>query len=433
MLQQFFADLDRVGETRSVTDKVAILEEIKVYADDLLKEVIYEVFNPYHTYGITVKPYKGRVVPDAYDDSRILSEWCELTGHLKRRELTGNDAKAAVQDFLALCGSYTDWFVSLLNRNMRVGVRGGVVDRIYPGYINWFLCNLCSEYTEGDLEKMGAPAAAVKLDGVRCFIGCFEPGISMVRTLSRNGQPLYNTDHIIAALSHWAQDYVIDCEVFTETFEKTASITRTQTVHPNARELTCRVIAAIPLGEWHTKQASPMRNYRSYALKIADSTGVCIQYIPHEEVRTHEDVQQLMDLYFENGYEGVVLYDLDLPYQFARKGWKKWKPVETHDFRIKGVWLGMMCTDTGEIFAADEVPNDGREYVHCVRAISVDTGEMIASVGSGFSREQRIQFRDDFMSDPDRFLSYQLEVKYQGKTPDGSLRFPRFLRLRTDK
>jgi len=50
-------------------------------------------------------------------------------------------------------------------------------------------------------------------------------------------------------------------------------------------------------------------------------------------------------------------------------------------------------------------------------------------VGSGFSDEQRQQF----WANPNSIKGKIIEVQFHEETPDGSLRHPRFVRVREDK
>lgn len=62
-------------------------------------------------------------------------------------------------------------------------------------------------------------------------------------------------------------------------------------------------------------------------------------------------------------------------------------------------------------------------------AIRISNEGKEVRVGSGFSDEQRVTY----WNQKDDVKGCIAEVKYQGVTKDGSLRFPTFLRLRPDK
>jgi ATP-dependent DNA ligase len=59
----------------------------------------------------------------------------------------------------------------------------------------------------------------------------------------------------------------------------------------------------------------------------------------------------------------------------------------------------------------------------------VDVDGVKVNVGEGITDKQR----DEFWQNKNKLIGKIIEVKFQEKTPDGSLRFPRFVRHRMDK
>jgi DNA ligase-1 len=86
------------------------------------------------------------------------------------------------------------------------------------------------------------------------------------------------------------------------------------------------------------------------------------------------------------------------------------KPSITEDLKIVDVQEG-----TGK-------------YLGRLGAIIVEREGVKINVGSGFKDEERC-----IIQEASQFIGKIVEVKYDSLTPDKSLRFPRFVRLREDK
>ena len=128
-------------------------------------------------------------------------------------------------------------------------------------------------------------------------------------------------------------------------------------------------------------------------------------------------MRQFADAAVEQGYEGIMIKDLDAPYECRRSSfWMKWKPTITVDLNIVGTEEG-----TGR--------NQGR--LGALICEGEDNGRVIrVNVGSGL----RDSDRDEFWTLRDQLLGVVGEVEADAVTQnqDGtySLRFPRHKRFR---
>jgi DNA ligase-1 len=131
----------------------------------------------------------------------------------------------------------------------------------------------------------------------------------------------------------------------------------------------------------------------------------------------HDTLQDFARASVAQGYEGIMIKDLDAPYECKRSSfWMKWKPTITVDLNITGVEEG-----TGR--------NLGR--LGALICEGVDNGRDIrVNVGSGL----RDSDRDEFWGNRTDLLGRVVEVEADAVTQnqDGtySLRFPRFVRFR---
>lgn len=112
------------------------------------------------------------------------------------------------------------------------------------------------------------------------------------------------------------------------------------------------------------------------------------------------------------GYEGIMIKDMLATYKFGRGyGVMKYKAFFDIDAKIERL-------------------NEGEgKYTGSLGSVTINLNGTEIQIGSGFSDD----LRDSIWAAPDDFIGRMIEVRYQEKTPDGSLRFPTFVCFRNDR
>ena len=410
MLRELFEVLEEIESTPSRNEKLEILKKAPEEITWLLKLGM----NPYYTYGIR------DVNLDANPSSYFLPQkdsLIEFFMSLNDRRLTGNAAKEKAQVFLGVKDDMVrKWLGRILNKDFRMGMSGATVNKVFPDTIPQFELGLCSEYDpeeQGDIFAGGDWVVEPKLDGLRCIAIIDKTGTS-AQLLSRAGNVLYNTEIVEKELlSLGVADVVFDGEIIAKDWNLTQSIAHSKEEHPDRGVLTLQLFDCLPISQWQTDVPSePYEKRYDYLKSILKDDCPHLAQVLGLPVSTLDGATLLFDGYLLAGYEGVVLKKKDSVYSFGRsKDWRKWKPVITVDIPITGFMEG-----TGK--------NVGR-----LGAVYCDLAGKKVKVGSGFSDTERT----DIWENKEAYLGRILEVKAQEVTKDGSLRFPRFLRFRTDK
>jgi DNA ligase-1 len=150
-----------------------------------------------------------------------------------------------------------------------------------------------------------------------------------------------------------------------------------------------------------------------------------VELLPHIQVdldteegekALHKYAQDMVDA----GYEGIMIKDLDAPYECARsKSWLKWKPTITVDLEVIGIEEGT-GRNMGRLGALVCAGNDHGK-------------DIVVNAGSGFSDKERKQLWEDRNVIFGRTVEIMADAVTQNQDGTYSLRFPRFVRFRDDK
>jgi DNA ligase-1 len=356
----------------------------------------------------------------------------ELAHLLYTRQLTGHDARDAIE--LALSAStqsqWNDWYRRILIKDLRCGVSEKTVNKVLKEFptitpVPVFECMLAHDGANHEKKIAGKKLLEPKLDGVR-VLTIINRDNRTVTQYSRNGKELENFTHITDGLKQFIDSFdrnmVLDGEIISTSFQALMKqVHRKDDV--KASDAVLMLFDIIPLSEFQKGKSTLGQRRRSNLLKtfkpVFDQVGN-IGVVPQTEVDLDGYVGELQFIQFnkeaiENGYEGIMIKDIDAKYECKRSvSWLKQKPFIE-------VSLTVLETEEGT------GRNEGK--MGALVCEGTEDGKLIkVNVGSGFSDQDR----DDFWSC--RVDGQVVEVRADAVTQnqDGtySLRFPRFLRFR---
>jgi DNA ligase-1 len=275
---------------------------------------------------------------------------------------------------------------------------------------------------------VGKKQIEVKLDGVRVLAVCRG---GKVELFSRNGKQFHNFPHIIKEIENVLSctpapyDCVLDGEVMSADFQDLMKQLQRKD-GKKANDAVLHLFDFIPLSDFLKGGWDKPQTYRSNLVKywVLENNDILehVQACEWEDVDldTPEGQERFVALNkaaVDGGYEGVMIKDVDAPYECKRThAWLKAKPFIEVTLEVKEIEEG-----TGR--------NEGRLGAFVCEGID-DGKDIRVNVGSGFTDVHR----DDYWNHRSDIIGNLVEVRADAITQnqDGtySLRFPRFKTFR---
>ena len=388
--------------------------------------------DPMITFGVKKVPsYSG---PDG--QGLPWTAFKELTRALAMRELTGHDARDAIE--LALSASteaqWNNWYRRILIKDLRCGVSEKTINKVLKGFPNipnipLFECMLAHDGANHEKKITGKKLLEPKLDGVR-VVTIINAENKTAVMYSRNGKILENFGHITSAIEAnielFERSMILDGEMVSSSFQALMKqVHRKSDVQSDDARL--MLFDILPVSEFQAGKSTLGQKRRSALLRSMkpafDKIG-SIDIIPQIEVDLAGLVGELQFKQYnkdaiEAGFEGIMIKDVDAKYECKRTvSWLKMKPFIEVSLTVVAVEEG-----TGK--------NEGR--LGAIICEGEDDGKQIrVNVGSGFTDDDR----NEFWSDKNAVIGQIVEVRADAATRSQdsediySLRFPRFLRFR---
>mgnify|MGYP003322838878 FL=1 len=423
--------IERLEADNSRLAKEAVILEAMEEGLDEFFEGVRMALDPLITFGVKQVPERSDVLSG---QGLAWETFVELAMNLAGRKLTGHAARDAIE--LAMSVATTEqwnmFYRRILIKDLRCGCSEKTVNKVakkFPQYaIPTFTCQLAHDSANHEKKMTGQKQIEIKLDGVRVVTIIRDNKVEM---FSRNGKQFHNFGHIIAEIEAVIKDnpapypLVLDGEVMSANFQDLMK----QVHRKDGKQSTDAVLhlfdmlplSAFREGSWDKPQHVRSQYVRSWVEKYSDVLEH-VQALDWEDVdlSTTEGEKRFVELNkaaVDGGYEGVMIKDIDAPYECKRShAWLKAKPFIEVTLEVTDVEEG-----TGR--------NEGR--LGAVVCSGTDDGKDIhVNVGSGFTDDNRTSF----WTDRDALVGQLVEVRADAVTQnqDGtySLRFPRFKTFR---
>ena len=304
------------------------------------QRLIVEAMNPYRVFN--VKKWVDQPGRHAKSDTNIKSFYA-LLDNLHSRKLTGDAARAAVQDTLSWYTKRTAKYLArVLKKDLDCGAQRKTFKKIYPNLnIPEFKVMLAEKMTKEYKWEFPCLAEA-KYDGQR-VIAFVDPEKETVTYFSRSGKPadfcngLFDKE-LLELVSNEAdgEPVVVDGEVMGKSFQE--SMTAKGRKNDKAKKnLRLYAFDWMPQVCWEKQRYNQLQVDRSIGLRelIEDSDFKTIMPAQYKIVKSVSEAKQFYNEMLKEGYEGLIIKDLEAEYTWKRSSaWTKWKPVITLDLTI---------------------------------------------------------------------------------------------------
>jgi len=417
---RIYEEVEAIGSVGGRREKERLLKINGDFEDFYL--VMRLAYDPFVRFGIASLP-KAIDSGDEQFDERTAS----LLEHLSKRKLTGNAAyEAVLAELSRLTPASQELLKRVILKDMRAGFTAKTLNTVKKGWVPVFECMLAHKFE--DKRATSWPLVAEpKLDGVRVLALVQGDAVEFV---SRTGKEFTSFDHlkepvvtaVMSFIDRCPEDsyvrewsgVVIDGEMVSGTFNKTVSEVRKKEVA--ATDAVFNVFDLLPLDLFRGEMVDRRKYSERRALLedfVQSANSPAIKLVPRYFVNSVDEIQAIYGRVRDRGLEGLIVKHPAHLYELKRSyGWLKMKNEETHDLIVTGRFEG-----TGK-------------YEGMLGGLICDFNGVEVRVGGGFTDEQR---REIWAAPEAEVVGRMIEVEAHERTPDGSLRHPRFLRWRDDK
>ena len=385
--------------------------------NETLKNILYFVFNPYIRTGIgwtKLKKIKNPEYINIEPGHTIEGMFTYLihnnTGRDKDIMYVWNYIDAMTKNEIQE-QRFKDVLGSIFTKNLKLGISTTSIHTVWPDLIPGFGVQLACKWQDHfDYLEGKEIFITEKLDGNRCFANVKDHKCTFY---SRSGREISGLEQVEDELSRLVDGWY-DGELLGKDFQETQSTLRTK---GSKTEVVFNIFDYVTDKEVQEQQG--IYNYlaRRNELERIFKGIEKFQYVKLVPLIGRgkfdkEWVRELLTEYTSNGSEGLMI-NLNSPYQFGRTiELLKVKNMYTLDLRITGMREG------------------SGEFADTCGALIVDYKGYEVGVGSGISKEERIEF----WNNQEKYIGRVIEVQAFEETVDQngnlSLRFPVYKGLR---
>lgn len=430
MLSNFLSDL---RGTSKPSEKVEILKNYD-NADSYVRTMAQYTFDPFTLFHVKLTP-KDIPEPGYKDFTDMLNDIDEALKECIDCNSNKQNRERLLPILEELDAGSQDLLIGIVNKNWKVGVSVKTILKAFPGLVKEFSVQLANSYKEEKhSDKIAGRSWSYKMDGVRCIAIRWPIGWCLY---SRQGKEFQTVDHIKQELEEIYKeslrnprlDHGIsfwDGELYKHglSFEEVQGLAMSYT-KGTAEELEYHVFVEGSRDGFFNQDASKMtaliyslgtNPYQLHDHVFAVAAGT---------VNSVEEMNERLEEAFELGYEGIMLRDAVVPYDFKRSD----ALIKVKQFEQAGEIISDAIIREVRI---DDFPviEDGKmHYESLLTRLEVEQEDgIMCGVGSGFD----LEFRRTHTKDPDALIGKTIEVKHQYWGKNGRMRFPRLYRIRED-
>ena len=409
-MQSIYKQLCELRSCTGANDKISYLKGV----DEDFKKYLLYVLDPYKMYG--VKVFEPMSCQEPLPEEALTQSLFDLLDQLRKR---GAGGRAFCSDWTRH-GGEPELLQCALTKDLRAGVQATTVNKMFPGFIPEFKVALAEEF---EPEKVTYPVyVSTKYDGLRAlaFVNTrteevvFKTRNGLEITSVPNELKLELLERTIAGMlvleEYYGNTVVFDGEILTGDFLESVSALRKK--DKEAKDAKYYTFDILSNEQFVNRSSTLPQINRTIILEkfFATFPGIGSVFLVKEEICWNEaEVMEAYKKRIDGGMEGVIVKNQSSPYQFRRsKAWTKIKDIQTFDLEIIGVEEGK------------------GKYTGTLGALILNHNG-VSVKASGMTDNMRNHF---WYNSP---IGQIAEVDAQEVTRDGSLRHPRFIRLREDK
>lgn len=389
--------------------------------NELLKKVLYFVYNPFITTGLSNKKIKKQVSLDLNSSDNIE----DIFSYLESNS-TGKDCDIAyVQNFInKQPKEYKEIYEQIFTKELKLGITSKTINKVWKNLIPEFDIMLAEKYMDriDELER-NKPQIIItqKLDGIRC-VGIVNN--NNVKLYSRQGKliiGLLDIEGEMKKLENGCYDGELllnqDNLSSKDLYRETVTIVNSKNI--NKQNIIFNVFDYFTIEDFINKSNKVPCYLRKNKINSIINGFKWITPVPilYEGNFDNNIVQKELNKQISLEHEGIMVNISNATYENKRtKNILKVKAMQDCDLKIIGFEEG-----TGK--------NKGT-----LGSLIVDYKGNKVGVGSGLTQEDR----DKIWNNQKDYLNKICEIQYFEETQNKkdnslSLRFPVFLRMRFDK
>ena len=423
MIEKISNFVKELNASNSSNAKQQVILKYFTENDQDFLDCMHDIYSPYETFGITSRQIEK--YPDLIcEDSNIPDSLSQVLRLLAHREVTGHDAIRVVNGFISHNSDYRELILNAIDKDLKVRIGATLINKALKfKFIPVFSVALCEKYrdhADGVSFEGGDWYASRKLDGCRCIVRK-EKGVVTIR--SRQGKEFDTLDVIKHEFEQcYFDDFVVDGEICLidengdEDFQSIMKeIKRKNHTIANPHYKIFDILDVIDFDNGNSvdtfaTRQNTLRGFMNY------NTDILVHCSINKQVQLHskEDFEEQLRVARDNNWEGIVIRK-NVIYEGERtRNMLKCKDFFDAEYKVLDVIIGpFQVIEEGTAVEREVVSN-----------VIIEHKGYKVSVGSGFSLDQRMYYKDHL----DELIGKTITVQYFEETTnqqgDISLRFP---------